>query len=224
MKTIEDVLRNIKEAYHKKTQEIDRVVLHVEEKLQAYKRASQQDLLNAFLARNGFEVEPKATDEAALALYEAVGELPEFGDGSSTELDEVDEPEAAQAEAVAGSAELQFPLLAAASVDRPVCIFGGYVVEEKLAWIRRQGIAVEWVGNDGGVRKLDACERLMGQIKANKFCGVITLQELMSHRESAGMLSACRASGTPHAFGRKAGRGQLAKIFQEFERVLKEAK
>jgi hypothetical protein len=223
MKTIDDVLRSIKEAYQRKTQDIDRVVLHVEEKLQAYKRASQQELLNTFLARNGFETERGMTDEAALALYDAVGALPEFGTNSPTEMED-DDVEASDkngdSEVVAALVPAYSSLVEASQL-RPLCIFGGYIVEEKLAWVRRQGIQTEWVGNDGGARKSEACERLAGQIRAGKYCCVITLQELMSHHESASMLAACRASNTPHAFGRKAGRGQLQRIFEEFDLALK---
>ena len=82
------------------------------------------------------------------------------------------------------------------------------------------GVQVEWVSNESGSRASGTIQRVAARIRNTAFCGVIALNELIGHHESAMILAACRASGTIYAFGRKAGKGQLRAILTEFDRRL----
>lgn len=224
---LEPVIQQIKEAYLKQTSALEVPIHMLEEKIKEYRQAAKADLLAEFLERNGLPTGERRTETAALALYEALHGLPEF---RPVVVDVPDVPEedpetfAELAALVANHepAHSEWPTLKATSAKQPVGMFGGYVLEDKLNWLSSNGVSAEWVTNSGGVRAAGAVQRMAARIRSNAYCGIIVLNELIGHDESAIILAACRASGTFYAMGRKAGKGQLRSICDEFEKRLKE--
>lgn len=224
---LEPVIQRIKEAYIKQTSALEVPIHALEEKIKEYRQAAKADLLAEFLERNGIPAGERRTETAALALYDALHSLPEFRP-VVVEVPDVpeDEPEtfAELAAQVVGeaAAEYEWPSLKRITAERPMAIFGGYVLEDKLSWLASSGVNTEWIANNNGVRGASAVQKLSARIRSNAYCGVIVLNELISHSESNMILAACRASGTFYAMGRKAGKGQLRIICEEFEKRLKE--
>jgi hypothetical protein len=224
---LEPVIQRIKEAYLKQTSALEVPIHTLEEKIKEYRQAAKADLLAEFLERNGLPTGERRTETAALALYEALHGLPEF---RPVVVDVPDVPEedpetfSELAAEVLTSAPVsaEWPVLKQISPKRPVVIFGGYVLEDKLAWLQSSGVTAEWIANSNGVRGSSAVQKLSARIRSGAYCGVIVLNELIGHDESAMILAACRASGTFYAMGRKAGKGQLRIICDEFEKRLKE--
>jgi hypothetical protein len=113
-------------------------------------------------------------------------------------------------------------LLSSRSADRPVIIFGGYVLKDKLNWLLRSGVTAEWAANDCGARAAGHAQRVADRIRHNAHIGTVVLNELIGHDESVIILTACRSSETLYAMGRKGGKGQLRAVCDEFERRLRE--
>ena len=76
--TIETVLNKIKENYNKQSAAVDSTVAGLEAKLKEYKSATKHDLLAGYLERNGLQKMDRRAEAAALGLYEALSDLPEF--------------------------------------------------------------------------------------------------------------------------------------------------
>ena len=218
---LDTVLQRIRDSYSKQTAALEIPISVIEDKLKAYKQAAKSDLLAEFLERNGISAGERRTEAAALALYEAMHELPEFRP-VIVEVPEVQDDELTLVEESGASVECEWLTLKRVTLNRPVAIFGGYVLEDKLSWLADRGVQAEWVSNSNGSRAASSVQRLAAKIRNKSYCGVIVLNELISHDESNVMLSACRASGTLYAMGRKAGKGQLRLICDEFEKRIKE--
>lgn len=215
--SIETVVAHIKEVYQKQASALDSSLRSLEEKLRAYRAATKHDLLADFLERNGLTAGERQAEAAALALYEAIGELPEFRPVGEqvTEIPETvdDAPEAEETPAT-------FPILCELTLQQPLLIFGGYVNEEKRTWLASMGVQNEWVSNEGGTRASGLAQRVATRVRQGDFCAIIMLNELMGHSESTALLAACRISNTPFAMGKKGGKGQLKGLCEQFERIL----
>lgn len=216
-KELESVLSKIKDSYIKQVASIEAQTTVLEEKLKAYKSAARSDVLSEFLERNGLPSPERKSEVAALALYEAISDLPEFKP-LAVEVPDVPETEEEELPVEAGPVEtLRWPLLA---VERPVLFFGGYVNEEKIAKIGKGGAKVDWISNEGGARAAGLAQRVSDRIRNGTYCAMVLMNELSGHSESNALFAACRASETPFAMGKKGGIGQLFGILDEFERRL----
>ena len=110
-----------------------------------------------------------------------------------------------------------WPALSVVTQAKPLLIFGGYPLNDKIAWMTGEGLKVEWLGNDQGSRAAGAARGVAARIRRGGASVVIVLNGLIGHQESDVILAACRAAGTPYALGQRAGHGQLRTIFGEFE-------
>ena len=221
---LETVLQRIRETYSKQTSALEVPISVIEEKLKAYRQAAKSDLLAEFLERNGIPAGERRTESAALALYEAMHDLPEFKP-VVVEVPDVpdDEPDAPPDAAVeTPEPDPAWPTLKRLTPDKPLGIFGGYVLDDKLTWLEGLGVHADWTSNSGGSRASSAVGRVAAKIRNKNYSGIIVLNELIGHDESNAILAACRASGTLYAMGKKAGKGQLRLICDEFEKRLKE--
>lgn len=222
--SLELVIQRIKESYAKQNAALETPIHLIEEKLKEYRQAAKADLLAEFLERNGLPGGERRTEAAALALYDALHNLPEFKpvvvdaaedpDDSAPEAEPEPEPEPEKA--------VEWPLLRNITPSRPLALFGGNVMDEKLQWLASWGVNAEWLSNNHGARGAGPGQKFAARIRSHAYCGVIVLNELVGHDESTMILAACRASGTLYAMGRKAGKGQLRTLCEEFEKRLKE--
>lgn len=232
-KELEAVLTKIREAYAKQASLIEASTAGLEARLQEYRSAAKADLLAVVLKNNGLAADERRAEAAALALYDAIGNLPEFQPLNSEApavADDTSEEEPAEAleveEASAPDSDpdvpaaTKFPLLSALTKERPILLFGGYVNEEKRAWMLGLGVHNEWVSNEAGTRASGVAQRMAARLSNGEYCGLIMLNELMGHRESNALLLACRRSVTPFAMGKKGGKGQLLSLFVKFENGL----
>ena len=226
MKDLEDVLTKIENAYGKQKSDIDYKFAILLTKLEKYRDARHQDLLNTFLKQNGIESGPLKSELAALELYDVVSGLPEFHVTEEEEKEEKNEPTNTNEKTATPTAEktegpsVEFPHLANYSLEKPLLIFGGFINHDKIKWMEDHGIRVEWISNEAGARAANEATRVSERIKRQAFCGVIVLNELMGHQETLCILAACRATNTPYGTGKKGGQGQLRTLFVEFNTVL----
>ena len=220
--TIETVLNKIKENYNKQSAAVDSTVAGLEAKLKEYKSATKHDLLAGYLERNGLQKLDRRAEAAALGLYEALSDLPEFkpvGAEVSAPVELALEEEVEEEVPTPSIIDVvEWPQLQALSQTKPLVIFGGYVLEDKLRWLQGAGLNIEWVGNDGGSRAEGTVQRLAGKVRGGSYLGVIALTGLIGHHESGMLLTSCRASGTAWAMVNKAGTGQLRRILNEFDK------
>lgn len=234
--TIDEVLDRIKKAYTQQAARIEAAANGVRNAVNAYEESAQDDALNQFLLVNGVPGARtgRRAENAALDLLSCVEALPEL---SVKQPDAPEEPESPEPETVATAASGEdlgagiaadvapqpFPRLRADG--RPLLLFGGFVVEEKrCALARRCGIDVEWVSNERNGNGDGACDSAAARIRNGQFCGVIMLNELMSHRQSDTLVRAARAAGVHYAIGRKGGTGTLMEALTLFEQQRAEQK
>lgn len=216
-KELEAVLNRIKDSYTKQVASIDAHTAVLEEKLKAYKSAARADILSDVLERNGMPAPERKSETAALGLYEAISELPEF---RPLAVEVPDVPESEPEGGVAPLELVRWARLAEITKSRPVLFFGGYVIEDKVAKIAKAGVTVEWVSNEGGARAAGLAQRVSDRIRHGNYCALVLMNELAGHSESNALFAACRASDVPFALGKKGGTGQLFGILDEFEKRL----
>lgn len=224
--TLDDVIDKIKKAYAAKFSAIKESTNSVRNAVNKYEAAAQDDALNQFLIINKLlppDTEKKA-DDAALDLLLTVEKLPELQPTSVIELqdeEEDSETETASDVSTEDTDEGRFPLLQ--KDERPILIFGGFVVEEKRKAIqKRSGVAVEWVSNERNGSGDGDCENVRRRIRNGQYCGLIMLNELMSHRQSDTLIKAAKAAGIHHAVGKKGGTAALMSALELFEKQRKE--
>lgn len=218
---IEAVLQRIKDSYEKQSSAVDGVLATFEEKYRAYKAASKGDVLLSFMEQNGLSIPDRKAETAALELYDALSSLPEFRPVVVDVPDIEDDDVQPVLPAIDMPAPPEWPALQQITKEKPIAMFGGYVMDEKLRWINEAGVQTQWVSNEAGNRAANAIQRFAARVRNGAFSGVIMLEELMSHQESATILAACRASNTLYAMGKKGGRGRMRVIFNEFDRRMK---
>lgn len=111
------------------------------------------------------------------------------------------------------------PRLRAVSRERGVVLVGGVVKNEKLDRLRKHiGPGVEWIETDAnGTKTITALER---RIRDGNVGAVIILEELIGHKHHDPLVDAAHIAGTPVAYGRKAGKGSIAKALLEIEASL----
>lgn len=211
---IDDVLDKIKEAYTRQSSVVDASIAALEQRLKDYKEAAKLDLLAEYLERNGLPSGGRRSETAALALYEALSDLPEF----KPIVVEVDEPGEEPPNTIPTLP--LWPALTAASKERPVVLFGGVAQDDKVAGLQDWGLNVDWISNSTGTKSSSAGQRTAARIRTGSYVGVVVLNELVGHDESAIILAACRANGTLYAMGKKGGVGKLRLIFDEFNKRL----
>jgi hypothetical protein len=224
--TLDDVIDKIKKAYAAKFAAIKDSTNNVRNAVNKYEAAAQDDALNQFLIVYRLlppDTEKKA-DDAALDLLLTVEKLPELQPTAVIELrDEEEDTEAEPASDVAAESveEGKFPLLQ--KDERPILIFGGFAVEEKRKAIqKRSGVVVEWVSNERNGSGDADCENVRRRIRNGQYCGLIMLNELMSHRQSDLLIKAAKAAGIHHAVGKKGGTAALMSALELFEKQRKE--
>jgi hypothetical protein len=219
--SIDVLLQRIKDSYEKQSAAMDGVLSTFEERFRVYKAATKEELVLTFMEQNGFHIPERKAETAALELYDALSSLPEFRPVVVEVPDIEEDEEQPLLPALDLPAPPEWETLQQITKEKPVAMFGGYVLDEKLRWISEAGVNTVWVSNEAGSRAATAIQRFCARIRNNAFCAVIVLEELMSHQESAMILSACRASNTLYAMGKKGGRGRMRIIFTEFNRRMK---
>ena len=111
------------------------------------------------------------------------------------------------------------PKLAAACALRPLVLLGGIVKQEKLDRIRRLlDVDVEWLSTDNGnPQGISALER---RVRDRRIGAVVVLEELIGHRHFSPIVDAARESGTPLAYGAKAGKASIGRALQDLEMIV----
>lgn len=210
---LEPIFQKITENYQQHKADSDQLISQIEKALSDYRKSKDEEFIRRVFEVNGLTPpQTKTNDDAALRLYEAVNSLPEFlpADEIKVAVEEAEEDVA--------PTQVTWKNLAKKSQDQPILIFGGFVVEDKLKWLRNEGLEVRWVSNENGSRASGVVERTATQIKNNIYCLVLALDDLIGHHESRALQGACRESKTPLAFAKKAGVGRLSSILSEMER------
>lgn len=247
---LDDVIAHIKRVHAERVNAVQNGGADVRQALEKYQKAAEEDCLNDLLIKIGLlpPDTPKAAEDAALELLRAVESLPELR--SSAPLVPPSAPPAPPTEPTPSSTtppaasaptrarlkganlDPSAPLAVAMAVamapfptllkdTRPILIFGGFSVEEKMVTMRRRtGLPFEWVSNERSNRGDGECRSVAERIRSGQYAGVILLNELMSHSQSETLVQACRASGTLFSIGKKAGTGALNSALALFERQL----
>lgn len=243
---LDDVIAHIKRVHAERVNAVQLGGADVRQALEKYQKAAEEDCLNDLLIKIGLlpPDTPKAAEDAALELLRAVEALPELR--STTPLVPPSAPPAPPTEPAPSStmppaasaptrarpkgsnldpsqplavAMAPFPTLL--KDNRPILIFGGFSVVEKMVTMRRRtGLPFEWVSNERSNRGDGECRSVAERIRSGQYAGVILLNELMSHSQSETLVQACRASGTLFSIGKKAGTGALNSALALFERQL----
>lgn len=247
---LDDVIAHIKRVHAERVNAVQIGSADVRQALEKYQKAAEEDCLNDLLIKIGLlsappPNKPRASEDAALELLRAVESLPELR--SSAPLVPPSAPPAPPTEPAPSSTPpppaesaptrarpkgsnldpSQPPAVAMAPFptllkdNRPILIFGGFSVEEKMVTMRRRtGLPFEWVSNERSNRGDGECRSVAERIRSGQYAGVILLNELMSHSQSETLVQACRASGTLFSIGKKAGTGALNSALALFERQL----
>jgi hypothetical protein len=220
--TLEEAIEKIKKAYAQKLTGVRASTELLRNAVNVYESAAQEDALNHFLIGSGIispDTERKA-ETAALTLLDVVEKLPELRPGYEHEMILLEDEEETEA-APEPLPERPFPLLAADG--RPVLIFGGFVVEDKMRSLTQTaGVAVEWISNERNGQGDGECESACRKIRNGQYAGVILLNELMSHRQGDNLIKAAKGAGVHHAVGKKGGKGVLLRALELFEKQRKE--
>lgn len=222
--TIEEVLEKIKKAYAQKVAGVRGSTEALKSAVHAYESAAQEDALNYFLITTGILAPDteKKSETAALTLLDAVEKLPELQSGGGSDMIYIEE-EIPEAETVEATTEPPFPLLR--GDGRPVLIFGGFTVEDKIRAVKaRTGVDVEWISNERNGSGDTECARACSKIKNGHYSGLIMLNELMSHSQGDNLIRAAKAAGVQHAVGKKGGTGTLLRAIELFEKQRTEEK
>jgi hypothetical protein len=202
-----------------------------------YARAVEHASVATFMARNGMTAPAGSdVDEAALELLCAVEDLPEVGrlrtsvEPAPPVVPAVPEnhpepvpaaapprlavvpPPPAAAEPDPWAAE--FPRLRALATARPILLFGGIPVPDKLRWLCKIAPA-EWRESSRSDNR--ATEAAARRVTMGSYGAVILLQELIGHRQSEMLVSAAESSRTLLTYAAKGGQAQLLTALRDVE-------
>lgn len=227
---VETILAQIQAAYDSRivahTKRIAEFRKAVNEGIDIYAAAAEQDLLVDFAVKNGVENAGELrAGPAADHLLELIGRLPELGGKERVEtaayqrvtLPEVEAVEIEEGPVVGEFATLQSFITGGCEL----LIVGGTPVQAKLNWLELElGLPASWIDteNDPDSR---GCERIANRMKEpSNLVAVLFCQAFMSHVQTKTLIEAGREHHIQvHACGR-AGKGEILRALRAVERAL----
>jgi len=209
--SLEDLFTKIKNALADQTRNVVRRVQKIRDATHAYETSAKQGITDALYERNGLRAGNTGarSGDAALALLAAVESLPELTTG-------LDVPEIAEDAPVL----LGWPKIRAQR--KPLLIFGGMVIPEKLAaWIEETGLDIVWLstqsdGNHGGA----STETAVAQLCNSQYFAVLILNGFVSHHQWTPVTQAAKAGGAYSVAIDRGGVGMFRQAMTELEKKL----
>lgn len=185
----------------------------------AYASACREDAMSALAARLTAEPPPpRSADEAALALWEAVRELPEI-----RKLEESASPPSAPLPAptvLHAVPEADFPRVRVACTHKPLVIVGGIPATDRLNWVRNRTVKnALWaqVTRDRDQRDTDA---VISRVLGKEFGAVVIVEMDVRSNQRARIETACMRVGVPWVIAESSSTDALSTALSEMDRSL----
>lgn len=186
----------------------------------AYASACREDAMSALAARLTAEPPPpRSADEAALALWEAVRELPEIRklEESASPPPSAPLPAPTVLHAVP---EADFPRVRVACTHKPLVIVGGIPATDRLNWVRNRTVKnALWaqVTRDRDQRDTDA---VVSRVSGKEFGAVVIVEMDVRPNQRARIETACMRVGVPWVIAESSGTDALSTALSEMDRSL----
>jgi hypothetical protein len=185
----------------------------------AYASACREDAMSALAARLTAEPPPpRSADEAALALWEAVRELPEV-----RRLEDAPVPAAPALPpptVLHAVPEADYPRVRVACTHKPLVIVGGIPATDRLNWVRNRTVkSTLWaqVTRDRDQRDTDA---VVSRVSGREFGAVVIVEMDVRANQRARIETACMRVGVPWVIAESSSTDALSAALAEMERSL----
>lgn len=185
----------------------------------AYASACREDAMSALAARLTAEPPPpRSADEAALALWEAVRELPE--------VRRLEDAPAATAPALPPPTvlhavpEADYPRVRVACTHKPLVIVGGIPATDRLNWVRNRTVkSTLWaqVTRDRDQRDTDA---VVSRVSGREFGAVVIVEMDVRANQRVRIEAACTRIGVPWVIAESSSTDALSTALAELDRSL----
>lgn len=195
----------------------------VNEGIDTYAAAAEQDLLVDFAVRNEVENAGELrAGPAASHLLELIGRLPELGGVEKERIEKPSYqlPEPAVVEIEEAPTHEEFATLQAlVNGGSELFIVGGTPVKAKIAWLEEElGLIIDWIDteNDPDSR---GCARIANKMKERgNVAGVMFCQSFMSHMQTQTLIDAGREHGVPVTACGRAGKFEILRALRTIEK------
>lgn len=186
----------------------------------AYASACREDAMSALAARLTAEPPPpRSADEAALALWEAVQELPEIRNlkemppGST--LATLSAPTVLHA-----VPEADFPRVRVACTHKPLVIVGGIPATDRLNWVRNRTVKGALWAQVTRERDQRDTDSVISRVSGKEFGAVVIVEMDMRAPQRARVETACMRVGVPWVIAESSSTDALSTALAEMERNL----
>lgn len=225
MANLDDLIARMKADFLNKMSRVGNMTEAINSAVKAYHAAVADDIekdLNAKLYGDG-TYEPQAP-KAADKILDLVGKLPEFGGllqfSMNTEVAEEPDDSVDQAPVPFAQDDRPFfPLLAEKSKTRPILLYGGTLMHERLNWVRGLGLQVEWIESEKDGGRVRSMQSAVTKIQNGTVLFVLYAGGFVSHSTGAQVVEAARKANVLLLDVRTAGQGQVTRALRKAEQL-----
>ncbi len=223
---IDELLLKMRHEYQQKTNRVDGFVVKIQAAVNAYKQAVVKDIVNG-MAKKLYDgdYEPQAP-EAADAVLELVAQLPEFGgqlqiSWGSEDSEEAPVPDEGDTEdapqTFADDNRPYFPHLIELSKQKPILVYGGTALHDRIAWLQKLDLNVEWAPAHKKSGRSRDVESAVARILNNTVLTVFYVKHFAGHVDGSRVKDAAKKAGVPLFDAYMAGQGQLLRVLKDAE-------
>lgn len=183
-----------------------------------YASACREDAMSALAARLTAEPPPPRTaDEAALALWEAVQQLPEIQKLNTPQPSATVVP--IRSEPVA-TPEADYARIRVACMTKPLVVMGGPVPGDRVNWVKNRTVkSATWhlITREREQKETDAA---LIRITAREYGAVVLIEEDIRQTQRARLEAACMRVGVPWVLAERSNTEALASALDEMNNSL----
>lgn len=180
-----------------------------------YAAACKEDAMSALAARITDTAPPaRSADDAALALWDAVQQLPEIQRLSNTAVS------VTPIKLVPAATEADYPRIRVACTNKPLVIVASTTAIDRLNWVRNRTVKTAvWhlITRAHDQRETDA---LVSRITSREYAIVVIAESEIKPTQRARIESACMRTGIPWVLAESIGTDALSKALEEMDLAL----
>lgn len=225
MANLDDLVTRMKADFLNKMARVGSMTEAINSAVKAYHAAVAEDIekdLTSKLYGDG-SYEPQAP-KAADKILDLVGKLPEFGgllQFSMTTGEESADSEDKEDEAplipFAKDSRPFYPILHEKCKVKPILLYGGTLMHDRVEWLNSLGLRVEWIEADKGSGLVRSAGSAVAKIQNNSVLFVLYAGGFVSHSAGAQVVEATRKAKVLLLDVRTAGQGQITRQLKKAE-------
>lgn len=185
----------------------------------AYASACREDAMSALAARLTAEPPPpRSADEAALALWEAVRDLPEvrrLEDAPAPPTPSLPPPTVLHA-----VPEADYPRVRVACTHKPLVIVGGIPATDRLNWVRNRTVKGALWAQVTRERDQRDTDSVVSRVSGKEFGAVVIVEFDVRANQRTRIEAACTRVGVPWVIAESSSTDALSTALAELDRSL----